>query len=290
MIALPTGLDATESADRATVADDLVEAALRAAEKHGADVADVPVIAIAREAGLSRSTLLRRLGGSRIALDDAVRAAGIDPGGQAPVRIRALDAAATLISDSGLAAATLEAVADRTGCSVQSIYTAFGSRDELLRIMFERHSPVPDFEDVLAGDTGDLTSTVRRIYEVLTHALNDQPRVAPAMIAEVFNRPSTPAVQTLITHSTPRVLAVIGNWLTTQIHAGTIRDMPVILLIQQLVGPIAIHLLVRPIHTSVPGVDLPDLNTVCDVLADAFVRAVAATPADPPNHQATNSK
>lgn len=60
-----------------------------------------------------------------------------------PVRTRALDAAAALISESGLAAATLEAIAVRARCAVHSLYVAFGSRDELLRIVFERHSPFP---------------------------------------------------------------------------------------------------------------------------------------------------
>ena len=76
---------------------ELVQAALRAADALGRQVADVPVAAIAAEAGISRSTLLRRLGGSRSALDAAVRATGVDPGGL-PVRVRALDAAADLIS------------------------------------------------------------------------------------------------------------------------------------------------------------------------------------------------
>src|SRR5262245_62388288 len=110
---------------------DVVAAALRAAEKLGKDVADVPVTMIAAEAGISRSTLLRRFGGSRTALNDAVRAAGVDPGGSPPVRDRAIDAAAELISESGLAAATLEAVATRAGCSVYSLHTVFGGRDKL---------------------------------------------------------------------------------------------------------------------------------------------------------------
>jgi hypothetical protein len=41
------------------VPNEVVEAALRAAEHLGRDVADVPLIAIAREAGMSRSTLGR---------------------------------------------------------------------------------------------------------------------------------------------------------------------------------------------------------------------------------------
>jgi hypothetical protein len=102
------------------VAGELVDAALRAAETLGKDVADVPVVAIAHEAGISRSTLLRRLGRSRAALDAAVRTAGIDPGGQPPVRVRALDAAA-LISGADLAAATMEAVSARADCSVYSL-------------------------------------------------------------------------------------------------------------------------------------------------------------------------
>src|SRR5262245_5173935 len=92
-------LPATES----TEIDTLVDAAMEAADELGRDIADVPITAIARHAGISRSTLLRRLGGSRTALDDAVRARGVDPGGIPPVRVRALDAAAALIAQNGLA-------------------------------------------------------------------------------------------------------------------------------------------------------------------------------------------
>src|ERR1700753_1780215 len=112
---------------------DVVAAALRAAENLGRDVADVPLIAIAQEAGMSRSTLVRRLNGSRQPLGDAVGAAGVGPhvpaavdartrrrgaaagrsrgearGARPPVRERAVDAAASLISERGLAAANLE--------------------------------------------------------------------------------------------------------------------------------------------------------------------------------------
>ena len=142
----------------------VVDAALRAAAKLGKDVADVPVAMIATEAGISRSTLLRRFGGSRSALDDAVRAAGVDPGGLPPVRIRAVDAAAALIGESGLAAATLEAVAVRADCSVYSLHAVFGGRDELMRAVFERHSPIHDIEEYLGRPGGDLLEVARGFY------------------------------------------------------------------------------------------------------------------------------
>jgi AcrR family transcriptional regulator len=99
----------------------LVRAAIQAAEQSGKDVAEVPLTAIAQAAGVSRSTLVRRLNGSRLALDEAVRAAGVDPGGR-PVRVRAIEAGAWLISERGLANVTLESVAEAADCSVHSLY------------------------------------------------------------------------------------------------------------------------------------------------------------------------
>jgi AcrR family transcriptional regulator len=256
------------------VADDLVQAALRAADALGKDVADVPVIAIAREAGVSRSTLIRRLGGSRAALDEAVRAAGVDPGGQAPVRTRALDAAAELVSGSGLAAATLDAIATRAHCSVHSLYVVFGGRDDLLRALFERHSPLLQIEDFFDDGHDDLPATVRRLYGLIARTLNREPRVAPALLAEALARPDSPAIQNLLGHNAPRLLATLGGWLSGEVQAGRIRDIPLPLLIQQLIAPIAVHLLVRPAVPQLPGLELPDLDTVCDVFTETFLRAV----------------
>jgi AcrR family transcriptional regulator len=275
MTVVSSSLVKAPAVDKLPVAEELVQAALRAAEKRGKDVADVPVVAIAREAGISRSTLLRRLGGTRAALDDAVRAAGVDPGGQLPVRERALTAAAALISESGLTAATLEAVAARADCAVHSLYMAFGGRDELLRIVFERHSPVPDFEDVLDTATDDLSTTVRRLYQALAAALSREPRVGPAILAELFGRPASPTVQALAQHAAPRMLEVLGTWLNTELQRGRIRDLPTPLLIQQLIGPMVLHMLARPALATVPVIELPDIDTVCTEFAANFVRSIA---------------
>jgi AcrR family transcriptional regulator len=187
-----------------------------------------------------------------------------------------LNAAAALISESGLAAVTLEAIATRADCAVHSLYMAFGSRDELLRIVFERHSPIPDFEDALDIATDDLTATVRSLYQALAAALGREPRVAPAILAEMFARPASPTVQTLTQHAVPRMLDVLGSWLNAQVRQGRIRDLPMPLLIQQLMGPMVMHMLFRPALSTVAVVELPDLDTVCTELAVNFVRAMAA--------------
>lgn len=256
---------------------DIVAAALRVAERTAADAADVPMVAIADEAGISRSTLIRRLGGTRHALDEAIRAAGVDPGGRAPVRDRAVQAAAELISAQGLGTATLEAIAGRAECSVHSLYAVFGGRDALLAAMFDRYTPVLDVGAVVDAADGDLRATVGRIYRLATEAFTREPRVLPAMLAEAISRPGD-ASRSLFALAAPRMLAVIGPWLTAEVAAGRIQDLPIPVLFQQMIAPIAMHTMLRPTLETVPAIELPPLAECAEMFADAFVKAVGAQP------------
>lgn len=255
------------------VQPELVRAAICAARQRGADVADVPLDALAEAAGVSRSTLLRRIGGSRRALDDAVRATGVDPGGRRPVRERAVEAGARLISEQGLAVVTLEAVAEAAGCSVHSLYAAFGGRDELLGAIYERYSPILDLESLTAEPRAGLEETVHGVYRALVTTFSREPRVAPAMLADLFSRQDGPTGR-IFTRYFPRVMDSVGAWLAAEVRAGRVRPLPMPLLIQQLVGPLAVHLLLRPAMQGL-GWALPSVDETCEVFADAFLRAVA---------------
>ncbi|WP_338022691.1 TetR/AcrR family transcriptional regulator [Allosalinactinospora lopnorensis] len=214
---------------------ELVEAALAAARERGTDVAVVPLTAIAAAAGISRSTLLRRLGGSRAAIDEAVRAAGVDPGGRPPVRERAVAAAAQLISERGLGAVTLDAVAEAAQCSLPSLHTAFGGRDGLLTAIFERHSPLLDLERLAASPPAALGSTVREIHRALVTAFDRHPRVLPALFADLFSRPDGPGGQ-MFRAGFPRLFDSFGALLLPHVRAGRLRPLPLPLLIQQMLG------------------------------------------------------
>nr|WP_276599043.1 TetR/AcrR family transcriptional regulator [Nannocystis sp. SCPEA4] len=217
---------------------------------------------------------MRRLGGSRRHLDEAVRAAGVDPGERQSVRTRAVLAAARQISEHGLGAVTLESVAAAAGCSVHSLYVTFGGRDGLLAAIFERYSPLLDLESLVAAAPGDLRTTVRAIYRAMVVSLSREPRVAPALLADLFSRPDGPASQ-IFQRFFPRLLASVGSWLTGHVHAGRLRPLPQPLLLQQLIGPLAVYMLVRPAWgRALPG-ELPDVEVACDVFTDNFLRAVA---------------
>lgn len=263
-----------ESSSDPAALENVVQAALTVARVRGVPVGDVPLVAVAAEAGISRSTLLRRLGGTRRALDDAVRAAGVDPQGQKSVRERAVEAAAVIVSERGLSSVTLERVAGGAGCSVHSLYAVFGGRDDLLRAVYERYTPFLDVQAVLAGPHEDLPDTVRRIHRALFDALDREPRVLPAMLADALSRPRDPVVVSVYERFFPRMLSGIGGWLADEIAAGRIRDLHPLVLMQQLTGPVLSHFLFRPAAPHVVGGDLPANDEVIEDFTQAFLRAV----------------
>ncbi|WP_031467257.1 TetR/AcrR family transcriptional regulator [Sciscionella sediminilitoris] len=253
---------------------ELVRAAIRAAEASGQDVAEVSLPAVAAEAGISRSTLVRRLGGSRRALDAAVRAAGVDPGGREPVRERAIRAAAVLIGEQGLAATTLEAVARAAECSVHSLHVTFRGRDGLLAEVYESYTPLFDIEAILARSGEDLRQTVCAVYRAFVTGLTRQPRVAPALLADALSRPDGAAGR-LIEQYFPRAMAGIGDWLREEMRAGRIGRRPLLPLLSQLLGPILLYLVSGRLLGSGPAAEGPELDQACVELAELFVRAVA---------------
>lgn len=255
------------------VSADLVAAAIHAANQCGRPVAEVPLSTLAETAGISRSTLLRRLGGSRRTLDEAVRKTGVDPGGQ-PVRERAIEAGARLISERGLASVTLESVAGAAQCSMPSLHAIFGTRDRLFAAIYERYSPLSDLVGLFTGPTAGLEDTVADFYRTMAAALTREPGVAPAMFADLLANPNGPAAGIFADYF-PRAISAVGGWLQRQVDARRIRDIPIPLLMEQLIGPVVTHVLLRP-ATLHQGWQMPDLEQVCAAFTTMFLNAVAA--------------
>jgi AcrR family transcriptional regulator len=254
------------------VSSELVTAAIRAAHQCSRPVAEVPLNTLAETAGVSRSTLLRRIGGSRRALDDAVRLAGVDPGGQ-PVRERAIEAGARLISERGLASVTLDSVAQAAQCSMPSLHAIFGTRDRLFAAIYERYSPLTDLVGLFTDATASIEQTVAAFYHAMTLGLTREPQVAPAMLADLLASPHG-AVARIFAEYFPRALSAVGGWLERQVASGAIRDIPIPLLMEQLIGPAIAHVLLRHARGQA-GWDMPDVEDVCEVFTAMFLNAVA---------------
>jgi AcrR family transcriptional regulator len=253
---------------------ELVAAALAAARARNRDVADVPLTAIAAAAGISRSTLLRRLGGTRAPLDEAVRRAGVDPGGRAPARERAITAAAELIAGQGLGATTLDAVAAAADCALPTLHGIFDGRDGLLTAVFERYSPLPDLEALAADPPEDLTELVHEVHHTIITAFAQEPRVLPAILADACGRPGGPGNR-MLQAMIPRMTASLRTLLAAHVAAGRLQPLPFPLLVQLLLGPITTHMLLRPTLETAVGTDLPSVEEITGTLAAAYLRAVA---------------
>jgi AcrR family transcriptional regulator len=252
----------------------IIEAAQAAARQQDRSVAEVPLAAIAKAAGMSRSTLLRRIG-SRAAFDDACRRAGIDPGSRVPVRERAVTAAAELITEHGLGAFTLEAVADAARCAVPSLYAVFGNKDGLLAAVFTHYGPLPDLQQLAACPPASIEETVRRIYRTLSTVFTRELRVIPALFADLLARPNGPASR-LVHTMLPAMVTPLDALLTPHVRAGRLRALPLPLLVQLLLGPLLAHLLTRSAVQAVLPADVDSLDGVCDAFAAAFLRAATS--------------
>ena len=252
----------------------VVGAAIEEAKAQGRDPGDVPLDDIARRAGVSRATLYRRIG-SRATLDDAVRAAGVDPGGRPAVQERALTAAAALIAEEGLGMLTLEAIAARAECSLPALYDRFGNREGLLTAVFERYSPILRFEALLAAPPPSFEDGVRGIYAAAFDAATAQPRLIGALVSEALARPDGPIARQIEGTYGRRALGVVGGWLTREIAAGRCRPLPLPLLIQLLMGPMILHAPTRGFVEGLTGQPLPSRETVIETMTGAYCRAVA---------------
>jgi AcrR family transcriptional regulator len=257
--------------------DSVVAAAIAEAEQTGKPVAELSLDRIAVRAGMSRSTIFRRVG-SRQALEDAVRQAGIDPGRRPSVRDRAIDAAAGLIVAHGVGALTVDDVARRVGCAVTSVHTQLGGRDGLLAAVFERHAPLPRVERLIETEPdrfADLAGGVRAIYAVIMSLSDADLGVLEALFAEALARPSGTVMRLLRERILPRISATIGGWLATQVRAGRCADLPLPVLLPLFVAPISVHVLARR-RLVEAGLPVPGQDSVIDAMTDAFCHAVGA--------------
>ena len=70
----------------------------------------------------------------------------------------------------------------------------------------------------------------------------------------------------------PRVRASVGGWLESHVKAGRIRDVPTPLLLQQLLGPMLAHVLMRPALAGEVSLD-----QACSEFTASFLRAVGTS-------------
>jgi AcrR family transcriptional regulator len=252
---------------------------LQYARDRNTTVAALSVEEISRGIGLSRATLYRRIG-SRQALLDAMRLAGHDTGEQPNATERMLEAAADLIREGGHAVLTLEAVAARAGVALPTVFARFGNRSGLLTQVFEKYGPIPRLQRHLRplepGDTESFRRCVTAAYGEIWDLLLAEHALVSAIAIEALRDPDGEIRHFLQERYLPEVFSRILPWLGEQIRNGTVRPIPLLILGQEFVAPMLMHMATRPLVRSAGVSPLPDRDTACAMFADLYCLSVLA--------------
>jgi TetR/AcrR family transcriptional regulator, mexJK operon transcriptional repressor len=136
--------------------------------------------ALAKEAGVSRSTAHRRTGG-RGALLEALADRGVDGAG-ASTRTRLLTAAREAVAAHGLVGVSVEALADRAGVSAMTVYRLFGDRESLLREALAGVFPRAAFE-VLDREDATVAEALQEAAAGMVRFIGTCPGLMALMLA-----------------------------------------------------------------------------------------------------------
>jgi AcrR family transcriptional regulator len=225
--------------------------------------ARTPVDTIAREAGVSRATVYRHFG-SRSALLEAIR---LEP--PIPARQRVLEAAADLIGRGGLHAFSMEQLASAAGVSRATVYRLFPTKAAVFGELVRIYSPFEPLTNLLHEHGHRPPAEVIPML-TRTFATVALPRIgmmrSVLLEALAVSDDAVAGVQPFM----PEVLGALGGYLERHMDAGRVRRMHPLLAVQAILGPIAFHLLSRPLAERVIGFTMP-VDEVVDELTASIL-------------------
>lgn len=196
----------------------------------------VRIDAIANRAGVARATLYRYFPAKAAIFAALADEAGIAvPVASPSTRERILQAAADLVLGAGIAATTMEQIAERAGVSPPTIYRHFTSKEALLIALAERAGLLTEIRTALAhGAAGDPATDLRALGRLLLIDEADRFAVLAVCIAE---GPAHPAVGgEVMRRLVLPVWRTVGAYLDAQVAAGRLVPGPALPRVYALAG------------------------------------------------------
>ncbi len=248
-------------------------------EERGYDA--VSVAAMAAAVGVSKATFYR-IFPTKEHVREALRAAGVSPErlGARDGREALLDAAMDVFAAEGYTNATVDAITQAAGMSKAGFYWHFAGKEAIFVAVIARYAPFAAIGQVIAtGEAaGDDPRTVLiGVLTALVAALTPRFALFRTIFVEAIQNAEVGAI--FLREVLGVAMPLVGGYLTRQMAAGRIRQMPVVLALQSLIGPLFFNLLTREMFTR-QGMALPPIDVAVAQIVETFVDGVSAKPVD----------
>jgi AcrR family transcriptional regulator len=220
---------------------------------------------VAAAAGVATRTLYR-LFGSRQAL---LREAGCAAPRSALDQV--LAAALELVGRHGLAELSMDDLAAAAGVSRATLYRLFPGKSALFAGLVRAYSPWEPVADAIeAMPDAPPEEVVPAVGRAIAEAMEGRTGLLVRVVFELLK--GDPDTAEGMRHGLARGLPDVVRYLGGQMEAGRLRRMHPVLAFQLLAGPIAAHLLTRPLADPLVG-GMP-LSEVVDQVVGAWLRAL----------------
>jgi AcrR family transcriptional regulator len=228
------------------------------------------VAEIAAAAGVSRTSFYRAFE-SREAL-----LAELEVTPEPVARDRILLTAVDMVGTHGLAALSMDELAERAGVSRATLYRVFPGKAALFTGLIESYSPLEPVSRLLAAKhdaaPGELMPELARTaYRAVYSGGENRAGLVRALFFEVSGL--APETEEAAREAITRVVGALVMYLMSQMSAGRLRRMHPLLALQSFIGPILFHILTRPLAERVLSLDV-DGEIAVTQLAESWLRAM----------------
>lgn len=238
------------------------------------------VVEIARAAGVSKATFYRHFR-SRDELETEL---DVEPGRDG--RERVLEAALELMSRQGLAALSMDELADKAGLSRASLYRLFPGKPALFTAIIRAYSPLEPVTRALAElHSRPPEEVMPEVARIAARTLKGRVGLVRTVLLEVTsgNPDTADAVELLLVNA---VGGLVG-YVLEQMQVGRLRMMHPLIALQAFIGPIFFHLVTREIAEQKLGLQISPEDAAAE-LAAHWLKAMTGAPEKSPDFLGTS--
>lgn len=224
----------------------------------------------ASAAGVSRASFYRAFKSRHELLEALSRAPEPD------ARERILGAALEMMAERGLAALSMDELADRAKASRATVYRLFPGKSALFDALVHAYSPLDPVTEVLAQMHDQppevvMPEVARTVYRTIFGSGENRFGLLRSLFFEVSGL--APDTEEAAREAIGRVVALLSKYVISEMDAGHLRRTTPFLALQAFIGPIFFHLMTRPVAKRVLGIEIDGEQAVTE-LAELWLRAM----------------